>query len=115
MAVELSNRLPWMVAALAVGYAGAGRTEEARRLLEELRGRASHEYVRALHLAGVCAALGETEEAFVRLEQAYDERDVGLPLLREGGSLPATSLVALPAPLRADPRYQALLRKIGLQ
>lgn len=114
-AVELSNRLPWMVAALAVGYAGAGRTEEARRLLEELRERASREYVRALHLAGVCAALGETEEAFVWLEQAYDERDVGLPLLREGGSLPATSLMALPAPVRADPRYQALLRKIGLQ
>jgi tetratricopeptide (TPR) repeat protein len=114
-AVELSNRLPWMVAALAVGYAEAGRTEEARRLLEELRARARREYVRALHLAGVCAALGETEEAFVWLEKAYEERDVSLPLLREGGHLPAASLMALPVPLRSDPRYQALLRTLGLQ
>ena len=113
-AVELSNRLPWMVAALAVGYAEAGRTEEARRLLEELRARASREYVRALHLAVVCAALGETEEAFVWLEKACEERDVSLPLLREGGHLPATSLMALPVLLRSDPRYRALLRKIGL-
>jgi tetratricopeptide (TPR) repeat protein len=114
-AVELSNRLPWMVAALAVGYGEAGRTEEARRLLEELRTRAGSEYVRALHLAGVCAALGETEAAFAWLEKAYDERDVALPLLREGGCLPPTSLMALPVPLRGDPRYQALLRKIGLE
>ena len=113
-AVELSSRLPWMVAALAVGYAEAGRTEEARRLLEELRARASGEYVRALHLAGVCAALGETEEAYVWLEKAYEERDISLPLLREEGHLPATSLMALPAPLRSDPRCRALLRKIGL-
>jgi tetratricopeptide (TPR) repeat protein len=114
-AVELSNRLPWMVAALAVGYAEAGRTEEARRLLEELRARASGEYVRALHLAGVCAALGETEEAFVWLEKTYEERDVALPLFREGGHLPATSLMALPVPLRSDPRYRALLRKVSLE
>lgn len=112
-AVELSNRLPWMVAALAVGYAGAGRPEEARRLLEELRARASGEYVRALHLAAVCAALGETEEALVWLEKACEERDVGLPLLREGGHLPAASLTALPVRLRSDPRYPALLRELS--
>jgi tetratricopeptide (TPR) repeat protein len=113
-AVELSHRLPWMVAALAVGYAEAGRTEEARRLLEELRTRASREYVRALHLAAVCAALGETEEALVWLEQACEGRDVSLPLLREGGHLPSTSLLALSVPLRSDPRCQALLRRVGL-
>jgi tetratricopeptide (TPR) repeat protein len=115
MAVELSNRLPWMVAALAVGYAEAGRTEEARRLLEELRAHASRDYVRALHLAVVCAAVGETAEAFVWLEKACEERDVSLPLLREGGHLPATSLMAVPVLLRSDPRYRALLRTVGLQ
>jgi len=112
-AVEESNRWPWMVAALAVGYAEAGRAEEARRLLEELLARASREYVRALYLAGVCAALGETDEAFDWLEKAYEERDVSLPMLREGSHLPTTSLIALPVPLRSDPRYQALLRRTG--
>jgi tetratricopeptide (TPR) repeat protein len=114
-AVELSHRLAWMVAALAVGYGEAGRTEEARRLLEELRARARTEYVRALHLAGVCAALGDTEEAFAWLERACEERDVALPLVRVGGCLPATTLMALPVPLRSDPRYRALLRKVGME
>jgi len=71
--------------------------------------------VRALHLGVVSAALGETEEAFGWLERACEERDVSLPLLREGGHLPATSLMALPVPLRSDPRYRALLRTVGLQ
>jgi len=114
-AVELSNRQPWMVAALAVGYAEAGRTEAARQLLEELRTRARREYVRALHLAVVCAALGETEEAFVWLGKACEERDVSLPLLREGGHLPAASLTALPVRLRSDSRYRAVLRTVGLE
>jgi tetratricopeptide (TPR) repeat protein len=114
-AAELSKRIPWMVAALAVGYAGAGRTTEARRLLEELLGRAGRDYVRALHLAVVCAAIGETDEAFVWLEKACEERDVSLPLLREGGHLPPTSLMSLPAPLRGDPRYRKVLQTIGLE
>jgi len=71
--------------------AEAGRPDEARRLLEELRVRAQREYVPGLSLAAVCAALGETEEAFAWLDTAYEERDVGLPFLRDrlatGGSL----------------------------
>lgn len=112
-AVELSHRLPWMVAALAVGYAQAGRTEEARRLLAELRARAGAEYVRAFHLAAVYAALGESEEAFVWLERAYEERDVTLPLVREGGHLPPASLMTLPVPFRGDPRYRSLAEQVG--
>jgi Tfp pilus assembly protein PilF len=114
-AVELSNRVAWMVSALAVGYAEAGRTEDARRLLEELRTRASRDYVRALHLAVICAALGENEEAFVWLERACEERDVSLPMLREGGHLPAASLTAFPTPFRSDPRYREVLRTVGLE
>ena len=114
-AAELSSHSPWMVAALAVGYAEAGRTEDARRLLGELRTRADREYVRALHLAAVSATLGETGEAFAWLEKAYDERDVALPMMVEGSRLPATSLMALPDSLRRDPRYQAMLKRLGLE
>ena len=114
LAVELSHRLPWMVAALAVAYAEAGRTEEARRLLEELRGRASREHVRAVSLAGIYSALGQTDEAFVWLERAYEERDVAFAFFR--GNLPATAFMGVATRnLMSDPRYQVLLRKIGLE
>ena len=103
-----------MVAALAVAYAEAGRTEEARRLLEELRGRASREHVRAVSLAGIYSALGQTDEAFVWLERAYEERDVAFAFFR--GNLPATAFMGVATRnLMSDPRYQVLLRKIGLE
>jgi tetratricopeptide (TPR) repeat protein len=115
VAAELSKQTPCMVAALAVGYAEAGRTEDARRLLGELRTRANREYVRALHLAVVAAALGETDSAFASLLKAYEEHDVSLPLIVEGSHLPAASLMALPLSLRGDPRYRALMQRAGLK
>ncbi len=112
-AVELSHGLPSMVASLAAGYAEAGRADEARRLLEELRVRAQREYVPGLSLAAVCAALGETEEAFAWLDKACEERDVGLPFLRD--RLGTAAAFGMPIALRGDPRYQALLRKVGVE
>ena len=111
-AVELSNRLPAMVAALAAGYVEADRAEPARQLLGELRARAGREYVPAQSFAVVCAAVGETDEAFVWLEKACEEHDVTLAFLRD--RLRPASAFGLPS-LRGDPRYQALLRRIGLE
>ncbi len=61
------------------------------------------------------AALGDADEAFAWLEKAYADREVTLPLFRQSARLTATSLMTLPVPLRRDPRYQALLRKVGLE
>src|SRR5437660_9280774 len=92
-----------MVAALAVAYAEAGRTEEARRLLEELRGRASREHVRAVSLAGIYSALGQPDEPFLWLERAYKDRDVAFASFR--GTLPAPAFLGVaPRTLRSDPR-----------
>lgn len=111
-AVKLSHGLPSMVAALAGGYAEAGRAEDARRLLGELRARAGQEYVSLGCVAAVSAALGETDEALWLLEQAHAERDVSLPFLRD--RVPTAAAFGFPPSLRADPRYQALLQQIGL-
>ncbi len=112
-AVKLSNRFPDTVAVLAVGYAEAGRTEEAQQLLGELRARATREYVRALSFAVVCAALGDADETFAWLDKGYAERDVSLPFFGRVALGTGTSGMALPAPLRRDPRYQALQRMVG--
>jgi hypothetical protein len=57
------------------------------------------------HLAAKYAELGDTERAFACLEKAYQEHDPWLPM-----DLAAPSL----DPLRSDPRFQDLLRRIGL-
>ena len=110
--VKLSHNMPSMVAALAGGYAEAGRPEDARRLLGELRARATQEYVSLGCVAAAWAALGETDEALRLLEQAHEERDVSLPYLRD--RVQTAAAFGFPPSLRTDPRYQALLRRIGL-
>ena len=50
------------------------------------------------------AVIGETEEAFAWLERAYEEREPLLLLARTDPRLD---------PLRSDPRFQDLLRRIG--
>ncbi len=50
------------------------------------------------------ALLGEADQAFAWLERAYEERDHDLVFLQTDPTLD---------PLRSDPRFQDLLRRIG--
>jgi TolB-like protein/DNA-binding winged helix-turn-helix (wHTH) protein/Flp pilus assembly protein TadD len=103
-----ANALPgsptFVIANIAGAYALSGRVAEARRLLAELQQSASQQYVPAIYIAGVYAALGDKDQAFKWLQQGYAERDDYMIYLRTepwGDSL------------RADPRYQRLLERIG--
>ncbi len=89
------------MATLAQAYAGAGRREDALRILEEVRGSA----IDPLLVARVYAALGDADAAFEWLEKAYEGRSVGVTWIRDQ---------RLFDPLRPDPRFQDLLRRIGL-
>jgi hypothetical protein len=85
---------------LAQVYAGAGRREDALRILEEVRGAA----INPLSVAYVYAALGEADAAFEWLEKGYERRQLTVPWIR---------LVPSLDPLRSDPRFQDLLQRIG--
>jgi len=67
---------------------------------------ARQRYVSSLQFARIYAHLGETNQVFEQLEKAYYEHDVALHL---GRSLPAYD------PLRDDPRFQDLLRRMNLE
>ena len=88
---------------LGAAYAAAGQHDRARAILQELR--TSNEHVSSGELAILLAALGEREQALTSLEDAYRTRDHHLQSL---GVDPGFD------PLRADRRFQDLLRRVGL-
>jgi adenylate cyclase len=95
------SRLPL----LARVHARAGRTAEARGILQELLALSSIQYISPAAVALVYVDLGETDSAFEWLQRAFDERDAGLPTLRID---PAFD------PLRSDPRFTGLVEALGL-
>ena len=82
----------------------AGRRDEALRLTEELM-RSDLAVRRPFSIACLYAALGETETAFVWLQRAYDTRQADLASIKIDPALD---------PIRSDPRYVELVRRVGL-
>jgi len=87
-----------------LGYAASGRRDEALGIIEELKKPNSRTRWNSLELATVYAALGDKEQAFALLEEAYDERSASLPFIQCGPDFD---------PLRDDPRFQDLLRRMN--
>jgi eukaryotic-like serine/threonine-protein kinase len=85
-------------------YARAGRVREARECIRELKKRMAAESVGEFEVGLVHAGLGEKDLAFQYLERAYEKRDKGLISLKVDPPLD---------PLRADPRFQDLLRRMN--
>jgi TolB-like protein len=102
-AIELSPGSAAFTAHLAYAYALSGTRDKAANLLNDLKNR-SHDAVSNPCIALVYVGLGEKDQAMVWLEKAYSERFNPGVLMR-----PAFD------PLRPDPRFQDLLRRIGLQ
>jgi len=96
---------PTAVGYLGHTYAEAGREAEAREALAELQELAKTAYVGPDLFALIYLALGEHDQAFDWLEKAYEERAFGLMLLKVDQHYD---------PLRDDPRFDDLLRRIGL-
>jgi len=90
---------------LGFAYAVSGRTDAARKILAKLEQLHQQGIVPAASLAVLHGALGESNEAFVWLEKAYDERDPQLTYLKVGRRF---------EPLRRDPRFGQLVRRVGL-
>ena len=83
----------------------AGRTDEARRLLLEIRVRANRGYASPIWSALAHLGLREIDAAFEWLDRAFEERDGSLILVTASPEFD---------PLRSDPRFRALLERMGL-
>lgn len=101
-AVRLTNRSPNTLGQLATTYAKLGRTADARLVLDEVLALARHQYVPPASLFLVYEALGETETALDWLERSYDEHSNFM------------AYIAHRRELRSNPRFQSMLRRVGL-
>lgn len=104
-AIELNGRLPVYVAIIGDIHAKFGEKVEANKMLQELMTRARTGYVSPYDIAMLYVVLGDKEKALAWLDKAVSERDFAI-----------LSIKAAPAwdSLRGDPRFDELLRRIGL-
>jgi TolB-like protein/DNA-binding winged helix-turn-helix (wHTH) protein/Tfp pilus assembly protein PilF len=104
-AVSISDGSPAVIGVLVRAYAQAGRRPDALRLLAELKRRKQAGYVPAGAFLHAYLGLGENDLAFAWLEQAYKE---------QSNILQFAKVHPFFDPLRGDPRFADLLRRIGL-
>jgi tetratricopeptide (TPR) repeat protein len=103
--VKLSGGSPLMSAALAQTLANAGKRKNAIRILDDLTKLTKQRYIAPYFFAGIYAGLGEDERAIEYLEKSYEEHSHWLIYLHIDPSMDG---------LRSNPRFQDLLRRVGL-
>lgn len=104
--IALSEPLSSRIASLGHAYAMAGRRNEARQILKRLKELSSRSYVSPYDTALIYVALGERDTALAWLEKSYDDHFWMMAFLKVDPRLD---------PLRSDPRFQDLLRRVGLE
>jgi len=104
-ALSVSNRSPGVTGVLIRAYNHAGRRDDAIRLLAELKTRRKTGYVPAGAFVNAYLGLNENDQAFLWLEEAYKEQSNILQFLKGHPYFD---------PIRSDPRFADLLRRVGL-
>jgi TolB-like protein len=105
-ATELSGGSPLILGWLGLALTQGGNVAEARTVLERLHAMAGKAYVPPTGFAWIYLGLGEIDSAFQWLDRAIDACD---PMIMPIKSYPFLD------PIRADPRYLALLSKMNLK
>ena len=101
----ISGDWSWIVGELGYVYALLGNRAEADKIINELNGRATREYIDPGLVAYIYIALGDKDRAFAWLDKAYQQRS---------GIIGFLQIEPKFDPLRSDPRFQDLERRMGL-
>ncbi len=104
-ALEIAGDTPQIRAHIAHVMAVSGKKSEALAALASLQERAKRQYVPPYDIALIYVGLGEKDKAFAWLEKAYNDHSTEMIYFKVEPML---------APLRSDPRYQDLLRRMNL-
>jgi serine/threonine-protein kinase len=104
-AVTLSNGATRLAAGLAHVYAVAGQKDKARQILADLLADAKNKYVSAYGIASIYVGLGNKDKALDWLEKACEEHSTALVYVKADPIF---------ADLHAEPRFVAILQRLGL-
>jgi serine/threonine protein kinase/tetratricopeptide (TPR) repeat protein len=105
-ALAISPGFQAVLAQLGRAYALEGRKAEAQTVLDQLNALSKQIYVAPRYMAPIYVALGEKDKAFVQLEKAYKDHSITGSFAKLSPSYD---------PLRSDPRFADLLRRMNLQ
>jgi serine/threonine-protein kinase len=89
---------------LARAYGMMGKSKEARKILDDLTKASKQSYFPPYLFGEIHVALGENEQGLAWLEVAFTHRDPYLVHLKKDAAFD---------PVRSDPRFQNLLRRVG--
>jgi TolB-like protein/DNA-binding winged helix-turn-helix (wHTH) protein/Tfp pilus assembly protein PilF len=103
-ALELAGPSPAFDANLANAYAASGRTADARRTAADLAHLPEQSGSLDANIALIYVGLGDTDQAMRWLDKAYQAQFEPIMLVRPQFD-----------PLRTDPRFQALMSRLGLR
>ncbi len=103
---KMTGDFPFMVMAYGHAQALSGNTVEARKALNTLTQMQQTRLVPDIYLAAVHVGLGEKDQAFQLLDNAYKARVDRLVYLK---------VEPMADPIRSDPRFAQLMAKIGLR
>jgi serine/threonine-protein kinase len=103
---SLAGDVPNILAAMGQVFGLSGDHAAARGVLAQLQARALEAYIPSTCFAVVHLGLGEKERALEWLEKGCGQRELPLAVLK---------VHPIYDPLRAEPRFQALLKRLGLE
>ncbi len=104
-AVAISHRSPGALGILVRAYAHAGRRTDALRVFGEMKQLSRNGYVPAGAFVNGYLGLGDNDEALAWLERAYQEQSNMLQFVKVHPYFD---------PIRSDPRFAELVRRVGL-
>ena len=96
---------PRQLARIGAVYGAAGKRDEAIKILEEVKGLTGKRYDLGTHIAAIYAALGDKDQAFAWLDNAYEAHTFVLIELKVNPMFDT---------LRSDPRFVDLLGRMRL-